>query len=310
MSSSPDIYLEGPDSLSAVLTHLQLAAEIYVSGEFCGAWAVDTSGSRRMPFHLLSRGEAWLHVEGDSPRSLAAGDLVFFPRDEKHIMASSQEVPAEQEINAGFDPEQAPGAHLTCGFFEFNNPAAWPLLDSLPPVIVLDMSHMSATPQVRTLIDLMIGELQTAAPGFYAAINKLAYLLFMQIIRQQITTGTVKEGLLAAMFDPRLGRALTGIHMYPEKHRTLESLAAEAAMGRSSFASRFSALTATTPMQYLTSWRMQQAIVLLQSSSMGLAEISERCGYESEPAFRKAFRKTIGKPPGAFRNNKQAFLKT
>jgi AraC-like DNA-binding protein len=43
------------------------------------------------------------------------------------------------------------------------------------------------------------------------------------------------------------------------------------------------------------------------SSSMGLAEISERCGYESEPAFRKAFRKTIGKPLGAFRTHKQAF---
>lgn len=304
MSSSPSIYLEGADSLSAVMTHLQLAAEIYVSGEFCGTWAVDTSGSRRMPFHLLSRGEAWLHVEGCSARSLAAGDLVFFPRDEKHIMASSQAMPAEQEINAGFDPEQPPSAHLTCGFFEFNNPASWPILDSLPSVIVLDMSHMSTTPQFRTLIDLMIGELQAAAPGFYAAINKLAHLLFIQIIRQQITAGTVKEGLLAAMFDPRLGRALTAIHMHPERHWTLENLANEAAMGRSSFASRFSELTATTPMQYLTSWRMQQAIVLLQSDSMSLAEISERCGYESEPAFRKAFRKTIGKPPGAFRKQK------
>ncbi|MFT7266355.1 MAG: AraC-like DNA-binding protein [Halioglobus sp.] len=104
------------------------------------------------------------------------------------------------------------------------------------------------------------------------------------------------------MFDPRLGLALTAIHMHPQRHWTLQSLAAEAAMGRSSFASRFSELTATAPMQYLTCWRMQQAIVLLQSSSMGPAEISERCGYESEPAFSKAFRNTIGKPSGAFRS--------
>ncbi|MFT7266354.1 MAG: AraC family transcriptional activator of mtrCDE [Halioglobus sp.] len=171
-------------SRSAVLTLLQRAAEIYVSGDFFGAWAVDTWGSRRMPLHILSRGEAWLHVEGDSPRSLAAGDLVFFPRDEKHIMASSAAMPAEQQINAGLDPQQPPGAHLSCGFFEFNNPAAWPLLDFLPPIIVLDISHMSAIPPSRTLTDLMIGELQVAEPGFYASINKLAHLLFMQIIRQ------------------------------------------------------------------------------------------------------------------------------
>jgi AraC-like DNA-binding protein len=301
MSNRPNIYLNSSDSLSTVLNRLQLSATLYVSGEFCGAWAIDTSGSRRMPFHLVGRGQAWLHIAGEPSRALSPGDLVLFPRDKQHVMSNSAEVPPEREINAGFDSEQEPNAHLSCGFFEFKSTAAWPLLDSLPSVIVLDLSDMGATPQVRTLIDLMVGELQGREPGFYTAIDQLAYLLFVQIIRQQINSGQVNSGLLAAMFDERIGRTLAAIHNHPELRWNLDSLAKEAAMGRSSFAKRFHDLAGTTAMQYLTAWRMQEAIYLLESGSLSIAEISERCGYESEPAFRKAFRKTIGKPPGSFR---------
>ncbi len=42
-----------PDGLSALLQRLQLHAEVYVNGEFCGPWAVDTSGAKHIPFILL-----------------------------------------------------------------------------------------------------------------------------------------------------------------------------------------------------------------------------------------------------------------
>jgi AraC-like DNA-binding protein len=35
-------------------------------------------------------------------------------------------------------------------------------------------------------------------------------------------------------------------------------------------------------------------------------EISERCGYESESAFRKAYKKTTGQAPGAVRRQTTA----
>ena len=93
MSDSPSIYLGDPDALSSVLSRLQLNAEVYSDGDFCGTWAVDTSGSRRIPFHLIGRGEAWLHVNGQPPQMLSCGDLVIFPRDTQHVMAGSREIP-------------------------------------------------------------------------------------------------------------------------------------------------------------------------------------------------------------------------
>ena len=229
MSKSPNIYLDDPDALSSVLSRLQLNAEVYSDGDFCGAWAVDTSGSRRIPFHLIGRGQAWLHMSGQPTQMLSAGDLVIFPADSQHVIANSSEIPVEELINAEVPIDQGPITNLVCGFFEFKNKSAWPLLDSLAPVIVIDLSDMSMSSAIRGLIDLMVAELHRRAPGFHTVINHLAYLLFVQVLRQQIQQGKVDSGLLAALFDSKISKALCAIHNHPGRRWTLESLASEAA---------------------------------------------------------------------------------
>jgi AraC family transcriptional activator of mtrCDE len=301
MSDNPNIYLENPDALSAVLTGLELNAEVYVDGDFCGAWAVDTSGSRRIPFHLIGRGEAWLHMGEHSAKMLSCGDLVVFPGDAQHVIAHSGERPPKESINAEWASDDGPVTNLICGFFEFKNRSAWPLLDSLSPVIHIDMSSMSMSSTVRSLLDLMMAELKRREPGFSVAINHLASLLFVQVLRQQIQYGEVDTGMLAALFDEKISKALAAIHNHPEQHWTLDSLATQSAMGRSSFAQKFNELAGMPPMQYLTKWRMREAQTLLKTTTLSIAHIAERCGYDSETAFRKAFKKTIGTPPGQAR---------
>ena len=303
MSESPINYLDNPDALSAVLAGMQLSAEVYLNADYCGTWGLDTSGSRRIPFHLVGRGEAWLHCKEQPVRLLSSGDLVLFPRDDHHVVASSPEMPAEKDITVQTGAEDGPVTQVICGFFEFRDKAAWPLLDSLAPVIVMDLADLSAAPQARTLIELMVGELSGEAPGHYTVVNHLAHLLFIQVIRQQIATGQVQTGLLAALFDSRISRALRALHNDPSRRWSLASLAQEAAMGRSAFAHRFQLLTATTPMQYLAAWRTQEASRLLQSSNISTADIAGRVGYDSEPAFRKAFKKLTGRTPGSVRRS-------
>lgn len=304
MSESP-IYLENSaDALSVVLAGLQLSAEVYVSGDFCGQWAVDTSGSRRVPFHLIGRGNAWLHIDGQPERRLGAGDLVIFPNDKQHIISSSDQLPKQQIVNADFSQNEGAATNLVCGFFEFQNKSAWPLLESLDPVIVLELSDLSTLPHVRGLIDLMLVELLNRSPGYYTSINQLAYLVFIHAVRQQIESGKVKTGLLAALFDAKISRALSCIHNMPEQAWNLVSLATEAGMGRSAFAKQFNQLIGMPAMQYLTYWRMQNASELLKNTSLSVWQIAEQSGYESEAAFRKAFKKTVGVPPGQVRRKR------
>ncbi len=301
MSDRPSVFLDNPDALSSVMRQLGLSANIYVSGEFCGTWAVDTSGSRRMPFHLVSSGNAWLHFQEREPVRLAEGNLVLFPHDDKHILANSEKRPDDCSVNASLPTPDGSGTHIICGFFEFTNRSAWPLLDSLSELIVLETESGEKAEYLKPIINLLIGELNQDEPGMYAVIEHLAHLLFIQIIRHQIHTGVIRSGLLAALFDPKISMALSVIHNQAEQAWGLESLAGVCALSRSAFAQKFQELVGMPAMKYLTHWRMQQASHLLQSTQLSIAEIAEQCGYESDPAFRKAFRNTTGNTPGQVR---------
>ncbi|MCF6457393.1 AraC family transcriptional regulator [Pseudoalteromonas sp. MMG024] len=298
MSESPNIYLNDPDPLSVLLKRLSLNAEVYVNGDFCGTWAVDTSGSRRIPFHLIGKGEAWLHM-GDEKHKLDARDLVIFPHDHQHIIANSAATPKPHLINAPMSND-GETTNMVCGFFEFKNTLINPLLDAMPSVI-----HLPATPsnsKALALIDLMIMELSESRAGCYTVVDQLAYLLFVEVLRVQVESGKLQSGLLVALFDSRIGSALNAIHQQPEHNWNLAQLAEKAAMSRSNFADKFSKLVGSSPMNYLVKWRMINARKLLITSDLSIAQIAEQSGYESEAAFRKAYKQHQGHAPGSVRS--------
>lgn len=299
MPDKPSLYLDDPDPLSVLLTRLELKAEVYVNGDFCGTWAVDTSGSKRIPFHIIGSGEAWLHFDGVQPQHLRARDLIVFPRDARHIIADSQKCPLPAQVNAPVSSEGS-GTSMICGFFEFRNPALFPFLEALPELVLLSSREHGAG-RTDQLIDLMCAELTEAKPGHYAAVDQIAFLIFVEVIRREMALGRVESGLLQALFDAKVGRALSAMHSSPERSWTLATLAEEAAMSRASFADRFSQMVGVTPMKYLTSWRMTEARRLLQTTALSIAQIAQRSGYDSEAAFRKAFRNTLGVTPGKVR---------
>ena len=68
-------------------------------------------------------------------------------------------------------------------------------------------------------------------------------------------------------------------------------------MSRSVFALRFKETVGTTPMGYLTRWRMLLAGDKLTQSGDSISVIALSLGYESESAFGKAFKKTMGCSP-------------
>jgi AraC-like DNA-binding protein len=56
-------------------------------------------------------------------------------------------------------------------------------------------------------------------------------------------------------------------------------------------------------MRYLARWRIQVAALQLRNSDMPLARVAEQVGYESEAAFSRAFKRSFGVPPAAWRKN-------
>ncbi len=110
-----------------------------------------------------------------------------------------------------------------------------------------------------------------------------------------------RAGWLGAVRDPQVGRALALMHGEPQRAWAVESLAAEVACSRATFARRFRELVGEPPLVYLTRLRMDVAARLLRESEASLAEIAGRVGYASEFAFNRTFHRVRGVPPGRYR---------
>ena len=140
------------------------------------------------------------------------------------------------------------------------------------------------------------------APGYEVVATRLAEVLFIQALRAHIASGVEwrNKGWLRAIFDSQLGTALSAIHANADTPWTVESLAEAAGMSRSAFAARFKELLGQTPFEYVTEWRMQKAMQLLQQRDKKLVDVARSVGYESDAAFSKAFKRVVGASPGAY----------
>ena len=72
-------------ALNQLLSTLKVQANIFHNGQYCGTWAVDTSGANLMTFHVVTRGKCSIDIEGKNIQ-LSVGDAVFMPTDAPHVI--------------------------------------------------------------------------------------------------------------------------------------------------------------------------------------------------------------------------------
>ena len=147
---------------------------------------------------------------------------------------------------------------------------------------------------------MISAEAKAMSAGGETVVTRLADILVIHANRFWIThNASTQTGWLRALHDPRIGRVISRIHRQPGTPWTLGSLAHEASMSRSAFATRFTELLGEPTMKYVTRWRMHSAQVGLREGGATAAEVALSLGYESEAAFNRAFKRHIGASPGA-----------
>ena len=141
--------------------------------------------------------------------------------------------------------------------------------------------------------------------GGSGILAKLGELMFAELVRHYVE-GLPEEskGWLAGLRDRHIGRALNLLHEQPMRDWTLDQLAKDVGVSRSSLAERFTSFVGTPPMQYLQKWRLQIAASKLSEGVSSIATIGAEIGYESEAAFSRAFKKAVGMPPAEWRNKR------
>jgi len=293
------------DPLSEVLALMK--PQLYVAGGFAvlGDMAIYFPKHHGIKCYAMLAGECWLVVEDvPEPVLLHAGDCFLLPRGLPFRLTTDLSLEPVLYTDAfarlgmrGEAPGVTGGAlYIAGGHFALTGGHAEMILHSLPPIVHIRRESDKAA--MRWSLERMREELSDPQPGGSLIAQQLAYMMLIQALRLHLTdAASARRGWLSALADKHMSIAIASMHNEPGYPWTLQSLAERVGMSRSVFALRFRETVGTTPMEYLTRWRMLLAADRLKNSSDSLSGIAQSLGYESESAFGKAFRRVMGCSP-------------
>jgi AraC-like DNA-binding protein len=265
------------DRLANLFERFSLRAHVFNTGPLCGASRYDhESGLGHI--HVLKQGTIRVETPAKPAVIIRAPHLLFYMKPVTHRL-----VPLIDE-----------GEVITvCGSIDFGRGPENPVTQVLPGLIPVNLND---NPHLSAILTLLFEEAFNSACGRQAALNRICELLVIQLLRISIENNATQIGLLAALADQRLAKALTCIHTAPEKAWTLEQLANEAGMSRANFAVKFRDTLGMTAGDYLSHWRLGLAKSLLKKGRP-VSLVSDEIGYSSPAAFTRAFAGRFGQTP-------------
>lgn len=301
------------DVLSDVLRAFRLRGTLYFRGEFRAPFGVEVPQTHAAArFHVVLQGQCWVKVCDEDPVLLQRGDLVVIPHGLPHVLSSDMDsavIPLDAAIEeAGFEGDGAfhHGGHgqlatLVCGEFGFGVDPDHPFLNELPSTVHVPATESRSFMWLDEVMRFLGHETKELEAGSEAVLTRLAEILFVQVLRAYMQSARPPSRGLAGLVDPNIQRSLHSMHDRPGEAWTLATLASNAGLSRTKFAQKFHALVGTTPMHYLTAWRVERAKEALADPSLPVSQIAERVGYKSEAAFSRTFKKFVGVGPGRYR---------
>lgn len=232
------------DPLSDLLALLKPRSYLTAGLDAGGDWAVRFENqSGAIKCHAIMEGGCWLVVDGESEARLLADDCVILPSGRSFTLASDLGVPpiAAHDLLGAARPgetvvHQGGGNFRLIGTrFEVDGRKAHSLLGALPALVHL----RGATNQdaLRWSIRQLMFETGEALPGSSLAARHLAHFILLQAFRLFLSQeADDRMGMLFALSDPHLARAVKAMHSDPAHPWTLPELARHSGLSRSSFA--------------------------------------------------------------------------
>jgi AraC-like DNA-binding protein len=318
------------DTLSEVLRTVRLTGALFFLVDAGAPWVSEVPDAAEfaplvlpgvdqlVSYHIVAKGPCWGGLRGQPPVRLDTGDILLIPHGDAYAMASAPELRAPNDPEAAmaffrdmmsgelgpFVIEGGAGARtrLVCGFLGCDVRPFNPLLASLPALVHLRRPPGEVGDRLDPLIEFALAESRERRSGGQCVLLRLSELMFVEVVRRYVAALPPRQaGWLAGLRDVDVGRALGLLHAQPARPWTLDGLAREAGLSRSTLAERFTQLVGQPPMHYLAQWRMQLAARRLTDGAAKVHAVALEVGYDSEAAFSRAFKKIVGASPAAWR---------
>ncbi len=310
----------GTDLLDDALADLRISGSVLLHETYATPWAVSVPDSARLRgalgvgddtrvlmFHFVRRGSFELRAPGAERVTVQAGDVAICSGG-THRMSRGRGATAValEDVLQRRGPRAAGAAdadatELVCGVFLAQAAPLNPMLDALPPVVKVSTQDRSFSPMLAGVAWMLAHEIDQGAFGGFAA-ARLLELFYAEAVRAyQRGEGALRTGWFKGLADPRVGQAIRRVHAAPGEPWSVPMLAAAVALSPSRFAARFRQATGQSVMGYVARWRANAACRLLRQTALPLAHIAGSVGYDSLPAFSRAFKAQVGLPPAAWR---------
>jgi AraC-like DNA-binding protein len=325
------------DTLSDVLRGVRLRGAVFFNVSASNEWASEAPASRELAplmlrgvdhvieYHAVARGSCWAGITGGPAVQLFAGDVVMFPHGDAHVVSSApgmrgnpdftwfaetkvDQLPLNltvggQSVLGSASPDGHAETSIVCGFLGCDVQPFNPLIAALPRLLHLRADGDNAW--ITNFTQQAVAESNARRPGGEAMLARMSEMMFVDAVRRYADQlPPQSEGWLAGLRDRFVGRALALMHEQPAQRWTIDELGRCVGLSRSALHERFAGLIGVPPMQYLAQWRMQAAARLLLETRSTVASIAVEVGYDSEAAFARAFKRSVGKPPAAWRRER------
>jgi AraC-like DNA-binding protein len=325
------------DTLSDVLRGVRLRGAVFFNVSASNEWAAEAPSARELAplmmrgvdhmieYHALAKGSCWAGIIDGPAVQLFAGDVVMFPHGDAHVVSSApgmrgnpdyswfaktkvEQLPLDLALGNDRVLHSAPtdghaDTRFVCGFLGCDLQPFNPLIAALPRLLHLRAHDDNAW--IANFTRQAAAESHARRPGGEAMLARMSEMMFVDAVRRYCDhLPAHSEGWLAGLRDRFVGSALALMHEHPAQRWTIDELGRCVGLSRSALHERFAQLIGVPPMQYLAQWRMQAAARLLLETRGTVASIAVDVGYDSEAGFARAFKRAVGKPPAAWRRER------
>jgi AraC-like DNA-binding protein len=274
---------EPVDRLSSLLERFRVHTRMSFTGPMCGKH-VFAQKANKAYLHVLKSGSMEIRHPGaqglPARIKLDEPSLIFYPRPFTHHFHNA---PRE-------------GSDFTCAEIAFEGSQSHPIVQALPPLIVLPLAQVDG---LQASLNLLFAETENVRCGHRVLADRLFEVVLIQLLRWLLDHPSrikIDSGLLMGLSSPQLAKALTAMHESPGENWTVEQLAEASGMSRTAFAVKFKQRVGQSPAEYVANWRLTIAQARLREGAP-LKMLADELGYSSQSALTRVFTAKLGVSP-------------
>ncbi len=236
----------------------------------------------RIDYQLLyvASGKTVFYFNGE-PKEVAAGHMVLFqPRQEQHY-----------EYYAVDRPEVY--------WVHFTGSDVRNILRHYDIPLDKNVIYSGSSATYAYLFKEMIQEMQTCRTGFEELLEMYLRQIFLLIQR----SWEERKPTVSSYLQEEIDYARKYFNEHYNEDISIEEYAQSRGMSVSWFLRNFKQMTMKSPMQYILSIRINNAVSLLETTDYNVTEISTIVGYDNPLYFSRIFKKQKGVSPSDYRKS-------